>query len=328
MLILSAHDVARCLPMDQAIASLREAFTVWQTGGGRMPQRVVQETPDGAGITLSMPGLLQFAGGSRSAVKVVSVYPGNRERGLPVLHGFVLLLDAATGRVLAGMDGGSLTAIRTGAAAGLGADLLARADARVAALFGAGVQARTALEAICTVRPVSEVRVFGPTARRVEALIEEMAPRMPAVALRAARTPRDAMQGADIVCTATTSAVPVFDPADAVPGMHISALGVFEPEKRELPAETVARSLFFVDEQEAALEEAGDFLIPLREGLVTRRHIAGTLGQLLTGEAAGRTADDQLTVFKSVGLAIQDVAAAASVYARARAEGLGTAVDL
>jgi len=328
VLLLSAADVIRCLPMPQAIASLREAFAALQGGKGRMPPRVQLTVPDDSGITLCMPGFLQFPRAARTAVKVVSVYPENRDRRLPVIHGLVLLLEAETGRILAGMAGGAVTAVRTGAVSGLATDLLAPPEARRVAVFGAGVQARTTLEAVCAVRAISVAKIFAPTLRNVEAFIAEMAPKLPSARLQPAATPEAAMADSDIVCTATTSAVPVFKPENVTPGMHINAVGVFEPHKQELPAETVVRSRFYVDEVEAALEEAGDLMVPLNAGLVSPEHIQGTLGQLVLGEVAGRRTREEITVFKSVGLAIQDVAAADAVYARALATGMGQEVNL
>lgn len=314
--------------MPEAIASLREAFAAWQSGKGRMPQRVQLDVPESQGITLSMPAFLRMSSARRTAVKVVSVYPENPSRDLPVLHGLVLLLDAETGGILAGMAGGAVTAIRTGAVAGLATDLLALPGAHRVGLFGAGVQARTALMAVCAVRQISVARIFGPTQRNVEAFIEEMASKLPDVDLQAAASPQAAMVDSEIVCTATTSANPVFAPEVVRPGMHINALGVFEPHKQELPAETVVQSRFYVDEVEAALEEAGDFVVPFKEGLISAEHIAGTLGQLVLGEVPGRGHREEVTVFKSVGLAIQDVAAADAIYVRALETGTGQKVDL
>ncbi len=328
MLILNAADVAKCLPMPEAISSLREAFAAWHGGKGQMPQRVQLDVPDSQGITLCMPAFLHMSSASRTAVKVVSVYPENPGRNLPVLHGLVLLLDALTGRILAGMAGGAVTAIRTGAVAGLATDLLALPGAHRVGLFGAGVQARTALMAVCAVRQVSVAKIFGPTPRNVDAFIAEMAPRLPNVTLLAVDSPQAAMADSDIVCTATTSARPVFAPEAVRPGMHINAVGVFEPHKQELPAETVVQSRFYVDEVEAALEEAGDLLVPIGEGLISAEHIEGTLGQLILGEVPGRGHREEVTVFKSVGLAIQDVAAAEAIYVRALETAAGQEVDL
>ena len=326
--MLNAAEVAKCLPMSEAITSLREAFAAWQAGEGQMPQRVQLDVPDAQGITLCMPAFLRMSSADRTAVKVVSVYPENRSRDLPVLHGLVLLLDAQTGRILAAMAGGAVTAIRTGAVSGLATDLLASPEAHRVAIFGAGVQARTTLMAVCAVREISVAKIFGPSPRNIETFIAEMAPQLPGVDLQASSTPHVAMVDSDIVCTATTSATPVFAPEDVKPGMHINAVGVFEPHRQELPSETVVRSRFFVDEIEAALEEAGDLMVPLNAGQVTEEHIAGTLGQLVLGEVSGRNNRSEVTVFKSVGLAIQDVAAAQAIYARALATDTGVEVAM
>lgn len=329
MLILNAAEVTRCLPMAEAIEGLRAGFAALERGQVDLPVRTQLSMPDGDGISLFMPAYLDTAAQRHTSLKVVSVYPGNPRRNLPVIHGLVILLDPETGRIRAGMDGGAVTAIRTGAVSGLATDLLAPAAARTLAVFGAGVQARTQMEAVCAVRELDWIKVYAPTASHIRALIEDMRPRIPEhVSLRAASSPRDALRGSGIVSTATTSSAPVFADEDLEEGTHINAVGVFEPHKREIPGQTVLRSRLYVDEMEAALEEAGDILTPIREGRLESSHILGTLGALVEGTVAGRTRAEEITLFKSVGLAVQDTVSAATAYANARSLGLGTEVEL
>ena len=313
MLMLSAADVEQCLPMQEAIAGMRDAFAALARGQVVQPPRLPMANPETNGILLAMPAQLLAGPAPRTAVKIVSVQPANPARGLPLIQGQVLLLDSATGRVLANLAGNALTAIRTGAVSGLATDLLALASARQAAIFGAGAQARTQLEAVCAVRAIERVQVYAPTPARLP----------PSVQCVAAASPQAALAGSEIVCAATTSAAPIFDDADLEPGAHVNAVGVFEPDKQEIPAATVARARLYVDDRAAAMEEAGDVLAPLRAGTIAASHLRGTLGELVEGTCAGRQRATDVTLFKSVGLAVQDVAAASRAYENALAWGLG-----
>lgn len=327
MLILNANEVRQALPMAAAIGAMREAFAALTQGTAQVPARIALDPP-GGGATLVMPALLDTADWRALSVKTVSVFPGNRAKNLPLIHAAVMMIDAETGRVDALLEGGALTAIRTGAASGLATDLLARQESRVAAVFGSGKQARTQLEAICTVRPIRKVRVCSPTPGNAETFAEQVAGRgwVPPEII-CTRDPREAVADADVICTATTSATPVFDDRDLKPGVHINAIGSFQPRIREVPGETVARSRVFVDSREAALEEAGDILQPIDDGLIKAGAILAEIGELVLEQAAGRTSDDQITFFKSVGVAVQDAAAARVVLESAGRMGLGTRVD-
>jgi ornithine cyclodeaminase len=326
MLLLDAADVRRALPLPQAVAAMKSAFAALSAGHAEMPLRGRLEVRPHDGITLTMPAFL--AGPMQAlAVKVVSVFPGNATLGLPVVQGVVLVLEPNTGRPVALLEGSTLTAVRTGAASGAATDLLSRPDSSVVAIIGAGVQARTQLEAVCAVRRIDAARIYSRTRRRAEALAAELAgqgdfPRD----LRAADSPAEALADADIVCTATSSARPVLADADLKPGAHVNAVGAYRPEMQEVPAETVRRALVVVDAREAALAEAGDLLVPIRAGLFTTAHIYAELGEIVLGQKPGRTDGRQVTLFKSVGLAVQDAAAAALACANARALGLGREV--
>ena len=323
LLFLSARDVVRALPMSEAVEAMKDAFRQLSLGQAIVPPRTHVEAADPRGDVLFMPSYIPSD--RRMGIKIVSVFGGNPALGLPLIQAIVAVLDASTGSPVAVMDGTSLTAIRTGAAAGAATDLLARPDAAVAAIFGAGPQARTQLEALCTVRPIRAARVFDPRADRAEAFAAEMSGRL-GIAVEAARSPADALAGADVVSTATTSAVPVFDDRDVAPGTHINAVGSYKPTVREIPAETVRRARVVVDHLPAALAEAGDLLIPMQQGLFGKEHIYAELGEIVAGRKKGRETRSEITLFKSVGVAVQDLAAAGRVLANAERLGLGTPV--
>jgi ornithine cyclodeaminase len=227
------------------------------------------------------------------------------------------------------MDGTYLTALRTGAASGVATDLLARPDARVAAIFGAGAQARTQLEAICTVRSIEQVWVYDIDVAAARAYAAQMARRgapIPAD-IAVADSPAQAVRGADVICTATTSSTPVFADADLKPGVHVNGVGSYTPAMQEIPAETVTRARVVVDSRQACLAEAGDLIIPLRQGLITESDIHSEIGEVAAGRIAGREASE-VTFFKSVGNAVQDVAVAELILRRATELDLGVEVDL
>jgi ornithine cyclodeaminase/alanine dehydrogenase-like protein (mu-crystallin family) len=262
------------------------------------------------------------------AVKVVSVFPQNVTISEPTIYAAVLALDAATGRPLALIEGSTLTAIRTGAASGAATDLLARQDATSVGMFGSGVQARTQLEAVCTVRQIEKVYLFSIDRTGAEQFVAEMSGAGPIpLEIEIVDKASEAVEKADIICTATTSTTPVFSAEALQPGTHINAVGAFTPKMQEIGADTVRRSRVFVDSREAALDEAGDLIIPMNEGLISADHIVGELGEIVLGKVKGRTQQDQITFFKSVGVAVQDAIAAARAMQGALEQGLGTTVD-
>lgn len=319
--ILSADDVRRALPMAEAIEAMRTAFSQLASGGVRMPARSHIDIPEHDGTTLFMPSYAPCF--DNIGVKVVNVFGANTQRGLPRIQALVCLFDDATGTPRAILDGTSLTALRTGAASGVATDLLARLNASVVAILGAGVQARTQLEAMVAVRPIRTVKVYDPLPEVGNAFALEMSTRLKAE-IDVVPSTREAVTGADVVCAATVSRTPVFDDADIAPGTHINAIGSYKPDVQEIPAETICRSRIVVDHRESALAETGDLIIPLRQGLIAQADIDTELGEILIGKAVGRANDDAITLFKSVGVAIQDLAAAAYVVARAEAQQLGT----
>jgi ornithine cyclodeaminase/alanine dehydrogenase-like protein (mu-crystallin family) len=259
------------------------------------------------------------------AIKTATAFKGNRRVGLPTVLATVTLLNPETGETLSVMDAGYLTAVRTGAASGVATKHLARPDAHVVAVFGAGTQGRTQLEAICEVRQIHEVRVFDVRAEAAEEFAEEIGAKEWAPdRIRVVESPTRALAGADIVATATTSPRPVFAGADLEPGTHVNGVGSHTPGTRELDTETVRTSRVVCDSVEACLAEAGDLLIPLADGGIARDAIHGALGDVILGRLPGRESSHEITLFKSVGLACQDASVALLAYERARQLGLGT----
>ena len=318
--ILSSDSVRAAIDMPVAIDVMREAFGALAAGEATVPVRVVLETSHG--VSLFMPAHLKER--DSAGVKIVSVNEGNAQSGLPVINAVVIVLDTLTGCPIALMDGTWLTALRTGAVGGLAADLLARKDAATVALFGAGVQARTQLEAVRCVRDITEVRVVSRTTKSAQDLAGELSG-VDAISLD---DPDEAVAGADIIITATSSSTPVFNGALVGPGTHVTGVGSFTTEMREVDATLVERARVIVDHKEAALEEAGDIVGPIRDGLISEDVIAGEIGDIVLGRIAGRTEPEEITYFKSVGNAVQDVAVAARVLSVAEAEELGEIFDL
>jgi alanine dehydrogenase len=323
--ILSAEDVHKALPMRLAVEAVQKAFAQLSTGMAEVPLRVGLQVPSRHGVVLFMPGLLK--GDDQLALKVVSVFNDNPAKGLPLIHALVVVVDAETGAPTAVMDGAYLTALRTGAASGAATDLLARQDSRTAAIFGAGVQARTQLEAVQAVRPIQEAWVYDLHPQRASNYALEMS-NMLSLRIHVAGSPSEAVNHADVICTATTSTSPVFNDADLKPGAHINAVGAYTPEMQEIPAETVRRSKIVIDHHLASMAEAGDLLIPLNQGLISKDDIYAELGEIAAGLKAGRESPEEITFFKSVGVAVQDVAAANAVLQAARKLNLGTEINL
>jgi alanine dehydrogenase len=323
--ILSREDVRQALPMHQAIETVKGAFAQLSTGQADVPLRLALDVPRHNGVTLLMPAYLRTD--EQMAVKIVSVFHENPAQGLPLIHALVVVVDATTGRPAAIMDGIYLTALRTGAASGAATDLLARQNTCIAAIFGAGVQGRTQLEAVCAVRPIQEAWVYDKEAERAAAYADEMSQRL-SLQVRVAETPAEAVHRADVICTATTASSAVFEDADVQPGTHINAVGAYTPEMQEIPVETVLRAKVVIDHREASLAEAGDLLIPLKQGLMTEDHIYAELGEIAAGLKPGRASREEITFFKSVGVAVQDVAAAGAVLEAARRLNLGSEVAL
>lgn len=324
--LLTRDEVQNVLTMKDSMEAVEEAFRQLSLGTVDMPQRPVIKAPGESGVVLFMPALI---GGMGSlGMKVVSVYPNNpAQHDKPTVMGLILLNDVATGEVVAIMDGGYITAMRTGAVSGVATKHMARPDASVASIFGGGVQARTQLMAAAEARNLERAQVYDVVAEQSAAFAEEMTELL-GIPVEAVDDPRAAIENAHIVCTATSAHDPVFAGDWLRPGTHVNGIGSHAPDMRELDTTTVKRSRVIVDQVSAALAEAGDLIIPMQKGEIDEDHIAGELGDVVAGKTPGRLSDDEITLFKSEGLAIQDVSVATKVYQLAIEKGVGTEVGI
>ena len=324
MLILNATEVRRVLPMEIAIDTVATAYAAVSRAESLTPLRTPMELPHGT--ILAMPAYLMPTG--TAGVKIVSVFPDNPTHGLPTITGLMILLDGSSGVPLAAMDAAALTAIRTGASGGVAADYLARRDANVVALIGAGVQGRTQLQAVAAVRGVSEIRIYDVNPENADSLIRDMEHGSSARFDRC-DTAAAAVRGADVILCATTASLPVFSAGDLQPGVHVTGVGSFHPGMAEIGADTLKRAnRIVVDSREACLEEAGDFIQPICRGEITADVINSEIGEIVTGDRPGRSTEEEITVFKAVGLAALDVAVAQTTYCRALDRGMGTQVSM
>src|SRR3990170_3652370 len=288
MLILPAEDVRRALPRAQTIAAMKSAYAALSAGKAEVPLRSRLPIPPHEAVSLFMPVFLQDESGEALAVKIVSLFPNNHNRNLPLIHAAVVVLESDTGRPMALLEGSTLTAVRT----------------------------------------IQTAWIYDSQAGRVATFIHEMAGQGPIPAdLRAAHTPQQAVAEADIICSATTSLTPVFADSHLKPGVHINGVGSYTPEMQEIPPETVQRAQLVVDSRSAALSEAGDLIQPIRQGLMSEAHIHAELGEIVLGLRSGRGSETQVTFFKSVGVAVQDAAAARLALSTAQELGLGQIVE-
>jgi ornithine cyclodeaminase len=315
LLILSEHDVERLLTMRECISVMEEALTALARGEVHNPLRHMIRGDGAKGILGLMPS---YRGGAQPyyGLKEVCVFPGNPAIGLDTHLGGVLLHSGETGQLMAVMNASAITAIRTAAVSAVATKLLAREDARTLAIIGAGVQARTHLEAIPLVRNIDDVRIVSRSIAKAEALAERGA--------RVVSSVEEAVRGADIVVTATSSREPILKREWLRDGVHINAVGSSIAAARELDAATVASASLFVDRRESTVNESGDYLFALREGAISADHIRAEIGEILTGQAKGRTAESEITLFKSLGLAVEDLASAQFLFEKASREEAGT----
>ena len=318
VLVLSEHDVRAHLPMSDCIDAMADVLAALTRGELFQPLRFVVRPPGAAGLMGFMPA---HRGGPAPAfsLKEIVVAPGNPARGLDAHQGAVLLHDGETGELRAILNASPVTEIRTAAVSAVATRALARPGAGTVAILGAGVQARSHVEAMRCVLDDPEIRIWSRTAASAQALARE-------TGARACATVEEALAGAGVVCTTTSAREPVLRREWLAPGAHVNAVGSSVPSTRELDTATVAAASLFVDRRESTLNEAGDYLFPAREGAIGPEHIRAELGEVLTGAHPGRTAETELTIFKSLGLAVEDLAAAELAVGRARAAGAGTEV--
>jgi len=323
-LIVPHSDVERLLPMPECIDLMAEALATTARGGATLPLRQMVRLPGGDNLLAVMPAALAGADGHQGiGAKVITVFPGNAATPYDSHIGVVLYFDDTSGRLLAIIDASSVTAIRTAAVSGVATRLLALPQADELAILGAGVQAFSHLEAMLAVRPITRVRVWSRDAARCVTFAEQAARRF-GIQVHVCASAESAVRGAQIVCTVTAAREPVLRGEWLAPGTHVNAVGAAIPTARELDTQAVVQSRLFVDRIESTLREAGDFLIPRAEGAIDDGHILGELGALVAGTVRGRERDEDRTVFKSLGLAVEDIAAARFIHARALADGSGS----
>jgi ornithine cyclodeaminase/alanine dehydrogenase-like protein (mu-crystallin family) len=319
VLFVNEALVHELLPMGACIRLIRKALATFSRGEAVQPLRSVLRLPDG-GVLATMPGYL---GEPQSlGLKVVSVMPGNRGTSYDSHQGVVMLFGASHGEPLAILDATAITAIRTAAASGAATDALARSDAGDLALIGSGTQARSHLVAMAAVRRLRRVRVWSRTHANAERFAREQAP-PPGLTIEVMATAEDAVRGADLVCTITSAQEPVVRGAWLAAGAHVNAAGACFPTHRELDSEAVRRARFYTDCRDSCLNESGDFRIARTEGAIADGHLLGELGQVLLGKIPGRLSPDDVTVYESLGIAIEDLAAAYAIHQRANATGAG-----
>ena len=323
--ILSAEDIEKALTMPQATAAMRLAFLQLSKGNVQMPTRNHIYIPKNDGTALFMPSYIDSE--NAICIKIVTLFGDNTANDLPFIQGVVCLFDAANGCPLALLNAPVLTALRTGAASALATDLLAREDASTAAIFGAGIQSRTQLAAVSTVRDLKTAWIYDKNESAAKKFAQEMSQQLD-MDVRVAASPADALACADIVCTATVSQTPVFDDASVADGTHINAIGSYKPHVQEIPLETVIRSKVVVDHKHSALQETGDLIIPIEEGVFSADRIHAELGDLITKKVPARTSPTEITLFKSVGVAVQDLTSATTALRNAQEQNIGTLITL
>ncbi len=326
MLVVNRAQTEALLDLDALIDALAAAMADLSAGRASAPDRIGAQVPEYGGLLAAMPGYVPSAGVLMS--KLVSLYPRNAGSALPTHQAVIVVFDPGTGQPVALLDGTAITAIRTGACSALSARLLARPDAGVLAILGTGVQARSHARAMCRVRPIRQVRVAGRSHAKAAALAAELSDTLQTSA-QAVQTYRDALQGADIACAATHAAEPVIRRSWLTPGVHVTSVGY---GGREVDNATVRDALVCVESRHAALAPypagSNDLLEPVRDGIVPAGHVHTELGELVAGTKPGRQSPDQITLYKSVGVAVQDAAAAALVLAAARRQSAGQQITL
>ncbi len=324
VLFVNETLVYELLPMEECVRLVGDALAALSRGGAVQPLRSLMRLPDGSGVLGLMPGYLREP--VSFGLKVVSVMPGNRGTPYDSHQGVVMLFGAAHGEPLAILDASAITAIRTGAASAAATDVLARADAGDLALIGSGTQARSHLTAMATVRRLRRVRVWSRTRANAERFAREWSAAA-TLEIEVMTTAEDAVRGADLVCTVTSTREPVVRGAWLAPGALVNAAGACFPTHRELDTEAVRRARFYTDCRDSCRNESGDFLIARSEGAIGEDHLLGEVGEVLIGKVSGRLSGDDVTVFKSLGIAIEDLASAHAIHQRALATGTGVWLD-
>jgi len=325
ILVLDSNRIKELLPVVDCIELMADALSALARDEVHQPLRTIIRPPGARGLLGLMPA---YRSGDRGAfgLKAICVFPENPSLGKDAHQGAVTLFSRETGELLALMNASEITAIRTAAVSAVATRLLAREGAEELAIVGAGVQARTHLAALACVRPIKRARVVARTFAHAEQLVAEMQPKVPFL-VEAVRKNEDAVRDADLIVTATSSQEPVIDRKWISDGAHVNAIGTHSPSSREVDSATMAAARVFVDRRESALNESGDYILAANEGVVTPDSILGEIGELLIGAKTGRTSETEITLFKSLGLAIEDVACANYLYHKAQAQNVGSWID-
>lgn len=325
ILILNHHEVEALLPMNECIPLMREALLALAAGNAHQPLRTIIRPPEANGVMGLMPS---YMSGDRPAfgLKAICVFPSNSAKGKDSHQGGVLLFSAETGELMAMMNASAITAIRTAAVSGVATDLLARPDACNLGIIGSGVQARSHLAAISEVRSIKRCRVVSRHIEHARKFAEEMQQDF-SFPLEPVATIAEALKDSDVIVTATTTLEPIVRREWLTPGAHLNLVGSSRPNGREADSATMAATSLFVDRRESTLNEAGDYLFAARDGVIGPDHIRAELGEVLQGDKPGRTSPDEITCFKSLGLAIEDLFAAEFLYRKAQESSVGTWVS-
>jgi len=319
-ILLSRKDLRQLLMMTEVIGAVEKGFREYKTGRCAVPVRMPVRIEKAEGIFLFMPAYLERE--SSFGTKIISVFPGNPSLGLSTLQAIYLLHDPTTGELLVLMDGILLTAMRTGATSAVATKYLSRENSETLGIIGTGAQAPFQAEAVCQVRPIQRILVYDREQERAENFSKKVFKNLQ-IPVKVMATSREVVIGSDILVTVTTSALPVFDGRDLKTGSHINAVGAYTPEMREVDEMTVRKSKIVVDTYEGCMAEAGDLLIPMRDGKLCQDNIYADLGEIVLGQKPGRIRDDEITLFESVGFALEDLVTARLAYQRAKEKGMG-----
>ncbi|HEX6770010.1 MAG TPA: ornithine cyclodeaminase family protein [Candidatus Binatia bacterium] len=325
MLVLSELQVQKLIDLDELIAALEQAHIQYSTGKAVMPVRLVVPLPQIQGRITSMPGYLHQH--RALGMKVVTYFQDNPKQNLPAILATIMLFSAETGKMIAAMDGGYITAIRTACASALVTKALANRDTPVLGILGAGVQARAHILALTRVRQLSRIKLYSPSGRSALTIKEELQQQC-GVTIEVVNSAQDAVRDSDLLVTVTTAKEPIVNADWLKPGAHINAVGAHRPDLREIDGATLKRAKVFVDSREAIMAECGDILLALKEKSISEADIHGEIGEVLAGSKSGRTDASEITLYKSVGIAIQDVATAQLVYRKALEHNVGTNVEI
>ncbi len=324
MRIIKAAEMKQYYSMKQAIDAMARAFSSLSSGECFVPMRVVTRLPANELLMLFKPAFVEKD--KQVTVKFITQRENSSIRGIPAIQGIVMVIDSVTGEITSIMDGGYITALRTGAASGLATRFLATRNAHTLALFGCGAQGKTQVEAVLCERDIKKILIFDKNRDRASRFIEEMQGKFNPEMVFCEDT--SILKEADIICTATNATAPLFKRDEVKKGAHINAIGSFQPHMQELDPLLIRDARVFLDQTEPCLKESGDLIKPITEGIISENHIAGEIGDFLLNRIAGRESEDQITIFKSVGVAIQDYAVATDIYNDSLEQGFGFEIRL